>query len=218
MIQGIDLSKWNANVNWPVAKAAGIVFAFMKATEGLTFIDSTFNNRWVGCAANGVIRGAYHFLHVGNPVEQAHDFFNQVGMLSPGDLPPVMDWESYSGGVASPEDALTFLETVEKLFGMTPIVYGGASHLGDAATSEFAKYPLWVANYGVRAPHVPRAWSKWTFWQYTDRQRVAGVGHPGSMSCDGNLFNGSLDDLKALGKVVGVADVPAKAAPKKSKA
>jgi hypothetical protein len=42
---------------------------------------------------------------------------------------------------------------------------------------------LWVADYGVSAPAVPKPWSHWTFWQYTDSP------------LDEDRFNGTEADL-----------------------
>ena len=30
----------------------------------------------------------------------------------------------------------------------------------------FGNYPLWIAEYGVDAPHVPAGWQRWNLWQW----------------------------------------------------
>ena len=34
------------------------------------------------------------------------------------------------------------------------------------ASAQFAKNPLWVANYQVEIPHIPPIWIDYAFWQY----------------------------------------------------
>nr|NKQ99664.1 glycoside hydrolase [Escherichia coli] len=59
-IQGIDISKWQGNVDWASVRAAGTQFAFIKATEGGDHVDERFRTNWDGAARAGVPRGAYH--------------------------------------------------------------------------------------------------------------------------------------------------------------
>src|SRR5512142_3257654 len=49
-------------INWSAVKSGGMSFAFCKATEGTTFVDSSFSTNWSGIEAAGMIRGAYHFF------------------------------------------------------------------------------------------------------------------------------------------------------------
>lgn len=41
-LRGIDVSKWQGNIDWAKLKASGIQFAIIKATEGTTVVDSRF--------------------------------------------------------------------------------------------------------------------------------------------------------------------------------
>ncbi|KAL0959560.1 hypothetical protein HGRIS_011271 [Hohenbuehelia grisea] len=61
--QGIDVSGFQPNVNFNTVKANGVAFAYIKATEGTTFISSSFSSQYVGATNAGLIRGAYHFAH-----------------------------------------------------------------------------------------------------------------------------------------------------------
>ena len=71
--------------------------------------------------------------------------------------------------------ALAFLEELETLTGVTPMIYcdsDAANHLMDDAV---ARYPLWVADWEVDSPRVYENWASWTGWQYTDRGEVPGI-------------------------------------------
>src|SRR5277367_3088008 len=62
VVKGVDVSHYDGAIDWGKVKAAGIDFAFMKATESTDFIDPEFAANWKFAASNNVIRGAYHFL------------------------------------------------------------------------------------------------------------------------------------------------------------
>ena len=47
-VPGIDVSYWNAGIDWPKVRAAGQRFVFAKATEGDFYADPTFDDN---CAA-----------------------------------------------------------------------------------------------------------------------------------------------------------------------
>src|SRR5579872_5831321 len=56
-LKGVDVSHYDGTINWNSAKAAGISFAFAKATQGDSYVDNTFATNWAGMKAAGVIRG-----------------------------------------------------------------------------------------------------------------------------------------------------------------
>jgi hypothetical protein len=90
----------------------------------------------------------------------------------------------------------TWLRRVKELTGRTPILYTNPSFWkGRMRNSKgFRGYPLWLAHYGVARPQLVGGWKRYTFWQYTDRGRLAGSG----LHLDMNVFNGSLAQLQAL--------------------
>lgn len=194
-IQGIDVSHYQGSVNWADVKSSGIAFAFAKATEGITVVDSEFDTNWAGINAAAIIRGAYHFyISTDDPEAQAENFLKAVGSLAPGDLPPVLDIENYSGdyGTSSlAENVQTWLDAVQEGLQRRPMIYTGPSFWDTYMTSEFGAYPLWVAEYGVSQPKLPIGWSAWTMWQSTRNGVVQGVA--GNVDLD--VFAGSNDEL-----------------------
>lgn len=197
-VKGIDIYHGDPITDINQVVASGNAFAFLKASEGAHMTDSTFHSRWAAMKKAGIIRGAYHFFHPGvDEHAQAASFLKTVGPLEKDDLPCVIDWES-TDGVPAVKDAasgLFFLQEVEKATGKIPIIYSGPYFLQALALSKaFSRYPLWVAHYGVRCPLVPSPWFAWTFWQNGDKGPVPGIaGH-----CDTDLFNGTIDQLKAF--------------------
>jgi hypothetical protein len=60
-VQGFDVYTGDGAVNWTAAKNGGYQFAFVKATEGVNFIDASFATNMNGAHNAGVYVGPYHF-------------------------------------------------------------------------------------------------------------------------------------------------------------
>lgn len=183
-VDGVDVSHWNGLVPFEAVRAAGRGFAFIKATQGTTFVDDTFAMQVANARAAGVIVGAYHFYdyRVGGAAQARH-LLRTIGPLGEvgGGLPPVVDIECFEPFGAADQafvrrELRAFVEVVRRRTGRLPIVYTSA-HMwrqvtGDDAT--FGDSPLWVACWSCEAPTLPTGWSGWTFWQ-TGSVRLAGV-------------------------------------------
>lgn len=206
-VPGIDVSYWNAGIDWPKVRAAGERFVFVKASEGATYADPTFDDNWRGAKSSGLLRGAYHFFHCNvDPKKQAGKFIDYVkSMNDDGELPPILDLETNDGQTKDKiiPRVKTWLDTVEEAFQKKPMIYSRAiflqdnlSEMGGGPPVWARDYPLWVAQYPNvyvegSQPILPRGWFQWTFWQYSQTGRVTGI----NAKVDLNVFNGSLEDL-----------------------
>ena len=47
-LDGLDVSAYEGDIDWAKVVAAGKSFAFVKATEGVTYVDPTFAKNWAG--------------------------------------------------------------------------------------------------------------------------------------------------------------------------
>src|ERR1019366_3728994 len=102
-------------------------------------------------------------------------FLKIIGSAPEGDLPPALDWELVNGipWAEAFSRARTFLDRVKSATGRTPIIYTSSDFFGATPPSDFADYPLWVANYGLSGlegptcPTVPSPWNHWTIYQWT---------------------------------------------------
>lgn len=196
--QGIDVSHFQGTVSWQKVQQAGILFAFAKATDGVTWTDPDFTANWSGMKEAGLLRGAYHFFEPADDAAQQAAFFLSVVQLESGDLPPVLDVEK----AASTSEALwqgvqTWLEQVAAATGVQPILYmspGFADQYN--APSSLAAYPLWIADYGVAQPTLPLGWTTWLIWQLSESGAVNGV--TGAVDLD--EVNGPITELLAVVK------------------
>jgi len=197
--EGIDVSYWQDTIHWDQVAADGVKFAFIRVSYGLNFYDSQFENNWEGAKANGIYRGAYQYFLAGQDAgDQAQMLLDAIGTPQDGDLPPVLDVESYGndGVSAATVDAgvREWVEIVEAALGRKPLIYTSwGVWSGMTGSTAFGDVPLWVANWGVSCPSVPDGWNAWDFWQTTDSGSISGIG--GNVDLDN--FNGDLADLAA---------------------
>lgn len=198
-IRGIDISRYQANINWEVLRNAKVNerplrFVIVKATEGSTMTDTEFNDNFYKARANDLIRGAYHYYKPnGDPVSQAKFFLKQVH-LEAGDFPPVLDIEERGNKPLKRflQDLKTWLDMVEEAYGIPPIIYTNLDFKkAFLSTPEFEKYPLWIANYYKTELTYQ---GEWAIWQYTDLGEIDGI----KGKVDFNLFNGDLASLHQL--------------------
>ena len=69
-VHGIDVSRWQGEIDWRSARAAGIAFAYLKATEGGDTFDPMFQSHWDGAKNAGVRHGAYHYFYFCRSAEE----------------------------------------------------------------------------------------------------------------------------------------------------
>jgi GH25 family lysozyme M1 (1,4-beta-N-acetylmuramidase) len=197
VVEGVDVSYYDGIVDWNRVKASGRAFAFANVGFGLS-ADSSFARNYAGIKAAGMIRGATQFFRPGqDPTAQANLLLASIGVLSAGDLPPVLDIEVTDG--QSPATIVSRMQTwmsiVQQATGVTPMVYTSRGFWNTGVGSPtFTASPLFVAAWGVSCPNTPYGWSDWQFWQFSDSDSVPGIG----FAVDLDRFNGSIGDLYAL--------------------
>lgn len=195
-VWGIDVSWHQGVIDWPVVASTGLEFAFVKATEGGNHADESFGKHWAALSQTNIRRGAYHYYRpLVDPQLQANNFLNQVGTLQPGDLPPVLDLEE-RGQLPSAQfiaQVQVWLDRVEARTAARPIIYTGHKFYNRYLAGHFTDYPIWIARYRSEEPLLADGHT-FTFWQYTDAGRLAGIQKP----VDINVFAGSSLDLAHL--------------------
>ena len=210
-ILGIDVSKWQGNINWQQVANDGKVFAYVKATEGKTYTDPKFAVNAANGHSAGVVMGVYHFARPDNNTgaEDATNFVNVAGnYMGPGFLPPVLDFEDINrnGMTVYLSDIMTssqltawiqeFLTTVQNLTGVNPSVYTSTNYAGYVNPS-LNTYGLWIAKPNTSPTAPPTSLGNWTDWQFKQYSWVGSVsGISGNV--DLNVFHGSIDDFNDL--------------------
>jgi len=200
-LRGIDVSKWQGDIDWDAVKADGIEFAFIRVSDGAALPDPTFARNWAEAGRVGIARGAYqYFRPLEDPEEQADLLLAAVGPPGPRDLPPVIDIEVSDG--VEPRDLARRMDRwarrVKKALGVRPLVYTSAKHWVEllAGSRTFRRHLLWVAHYDSECPNTPSAWRRWTIHQVSQEAQVAGIAAP----VDENRFHGSRRALARMSR------------------
>jgi lysozyme len=196
MLNGIDVSHHQGAINWGAVARSGQVFAICKASEGSSSRDSRFAANWAGIRSVGMVRGAYHFLRSdSDPRAQARHFLSIVGNVE-GSL-TALDVESSGGSRPTAAQARAFKQEFAQRTGGHPlIIYTGRWYwhgvLGNPFGADLG--PLWHSAYTSTPGPLYGGWSRFTFWQYSQTGRVAGI----SGNVDLNHFYGDRAALAAL--------------------
>lgn len=180
----IDLSNNNATPHWDAVAKAGIAGAWMKVTEGNSFIDGTWTARSEAARAAGLRVGGYHFARpaVGSGTMQAALFIRSLGAVQPHDLRPALDLEDT--GHLTPTElrvwAHDFNQKVLADTGVGPLLYSYSAFLAGLNWQTPAGYGLWLASYGADdgQPHAarpPLPWKRYVAHQYTSKGVVPGI-------------------------------------------
>jgi lysozyme len=197
----IDLSHHNTITSFSEARAAGILAVIHKATEGTSFVDARYAERRAQAVAAGLLWGAYHFGIKGTIDAQVGHFLDTVG---PTDDLLVLDFEpNPREGTMTRSEAEAFVVAVQQQTGRAPVLYSGQAflkeRLGNDVETPLAVCPLWIARYSPNRPELPKAFSDFALWQYTDGSggpqphQVPGIGR-----CDRDKFNGDEAALRDL--------------------
>ena len=200
-VRGIDVARFQKYVDWSSARASGVEFAFIKATEGGDLNDPMFREHWRGAAMAGIARGAYHFYYFCTPPEVQARFFIRHVPRTAGSLPPVLDmeWNPFSptcrrrpSGPEVRAEMRVWLDIVERHYGRRPIIYTTPGFYEDAGLSAMRGEEFWLRTT-AKTPREAYGRQPWRFWQYTATGILPGT--PGNV--DINVFNGSREDWKA---------------------
>lgn len=203
-LEGIDISNYQSKIDWPTVGKSGVKFAFIKATEGATNTDKSFESHWKGAGSANLARGAYHFFRASStPKDQIDHFLSTIGDRAQ-ELPPVLDveWQNEQKALGDASvadfsaDVIECLSRLATSTGRRPILYtapGFWSLMPDGFGAQCAALAdLWIAHYGVSSTTSLPGWGRWAFWQYSSTKLEPGVTSKG----DANVFCGGLDDFE----------------------
>lgn len=196
-VHGVDVSRWQGDIDWVKLRTQGANFAYIKATDGGDHLDPMFRKNWREAKAAGIKRGAYHFFYWCRVASQQADWFIRNVPKEADALPPVIDveWNGDSSCKRRPSPAQVrekmqvFMDRLEQHYGKRPIIYTAPDFYDDNLKGAFTNYPFWLRAV---AQHPSKVYPgrPWTFWQYSGSGLSQGVNE----KIDLNVFHGSEDD------------------------
>ena len=189
-IKGIDVSRYQGNIDWQKVKNAGIKFAMLKTVStnnsefGGLYIDPYFERNYAECKRLGIPVGVYYYTYAQTKeyADKELALFKKAIAGKQFEYPLVVDVEDNLLKPIS-KAALTDLveyavKTIES-WGCYAMVYTYLSYSNtELDMDRLAKYDLWIAHYssvcGYKKAHG--------MWQYSSSGKVNGV----SGDCDMN--------------------------------
>lgn len=183
---GIDVSKWNKEIDWEALRAAGVEFAIIRcgyrgSVTGTLVEDPYFYSNIEGAKKAGIQVGLYFFTQAVSVVEAVEEA-SMVLCLNGGqalDYPIFIDTEGAGGnGRADHLDTATrsavceaFCETIEHA-GYRAGIYASRNWLyHNLDMSGLDEYVVWLAEYREQ----PEYDGKYQLWQYTSEGSIDGI-------------------------------------------
>lgn len=193
-VHGVDVSRWQGDIDWPTLRSQGANFVYIKATDGGDHLDPMFKKNWRAAQQAGLKRGAYHFFYWCRVASEQADWFIRNVPKVEGALPPVIDVE-YNGQSScrqklSPEKRRekmqVFMDRLEAHYGQRPVIYTAPDFYADNLRGHFKNYPFWLRAV---AQHPSKVYPgrDFVFWQYSGSGLSQGV----KGKIDLNVFNGT---------------------------
>ena len=192
MLQGIDVSRWQGQIDWAKVKAAGIKFAILKCggSDAGFYSDRTFEYNYNEAKKNGIAVGAYYFVGkdcISYEAGQA-DAKRMLSICSGKEfeLPLFIDIEAQDPkNKVGITDAIVGFYDVMKASGRNAGVYASkVSGFKDRIEDDRIQHiPHWVAQYNSTCTYD----KPYIIWQKSSKGSVAGIS--GNVDLDEGVDN-----------------------------
>ena len=179
---GIDISKWQGDVDFNALKEAGVEFVIIRVgtssgINGENLVDSKFEQNINGANKAGIPVGVYFYSYANSEDRAISDALWVVEQIKDYkvDLPIAFDWENWSFynefnlsffGLSNMADS--FVKTVRDA-GYEGMLYSSKNYLEDIWFK--GDYPVWLAHYTTKTNYE----GDYEFWQLCNNGRVAGI-------------------------------------------
>lgn len=198
-VRGVDVSRYQGQIDWELLASNDISFAYIKATEGSSHVDSCFSYNYEEARKTSLRIGAYHFFSYDSGGQTQADHYIAVVEKTDGMLPPMIDLEFYGDKKQNPpeqsqvrQELTVMLNGLEEYYGMKPVIYATEKSYKLYLADAFQEYDIWIRNV-ITSPRLSDH-REWTFWQYTDRGKLEGY-RGDEKYIDMNVFHGSSEDF-----------------------
>ena len=216
---GIDVSKYNGDIDWNKVKKSGVDFAIVRVgyrgygKSGTLCTDPNYQANIKGALAAGIKVGVYYFTEAITTDEAREEAEFCISKIKDYDitLPVAIDYEFPTDGKnpigrmynakLSKADATAnvkaFCAAVKKA-GYTPLVYANKSDLSSLINGKTIgnSYKVWLANYTTKTTYA----NSYEYWQYTSSGKVNGI--TGKVDCNFWYTKKSIDAAEATSSPV----------------
>lgn len=179
---GIDVSKWQGDIDFSKLKSAGVEFVIIRigsstGINGENFIDSKFIQNIKNANSVGIPVGVYFYSYansVDRAISDAKWIIENIKDYKV-ELPIAFDWENWGSfntyelsffGLTNM--AKRFMDTV-KASGYDAMLYSSKTYLENIWMS--VDYPVWLAHYTKNTNYA----GDYSYWQICSNGRVDGI-------------------------------------------
>lgn len=178
--KGIDVSKWNGNIDWKKAKNSGLEFAILRegyGKESPSSKDKKFEFNYDGCIANNIPVGVYHYSYADSVSDARLEADFCIKNIKGKKLlyPVVFDIEDKEMLKISTRERTdickSFCDCIENA-GYYAAIYCNLNWLKNYLYKDelINRYDLWIACWGSDKPPISCG-----MWQYSDKGLLSGI-------------------------------------------
>lgn len=188
-VPGIDVSSYQADIDWEAVKAAGIEFAMIQVGyrgygSGKLELDDCFLSNMEGALAAGIDVGVYFFSQALTPEEAVEEAEYVLNWIEGYEItyPVAFDWEEVEQAARTDNMnmlmltscAKAFCETIEEAGYDASIYFNQVYGYQQLNLVSLLEYDFWLAEY----TDAPTFAYDFQMWQYTNEGTVPGIGGP----------------------------------------
>ena len=187
---GVDVSRWQGDIDWSAVAADGITFAMIKCgggDDGL-YEDRKFQQNIQGALANGIQVGVYFYSGASNAREAYDEASYCISLIRDYQItyPVAFDWELDGDYDSVTEACETFCNVISS-YGYQPMVYSNRNRWYNNFDGKkiASKYKVWMAAYFGKFYYDSVRWTygddlpnfryHYDMWQYSSRCYVDGI-------------------------------------------
>lgn len=179
MGQIVDISKWNGDINWPVARQY-LDFVIARVQDGSNYVDPLYKGYVQAMKQHNISFGNYafcRFVSIADAKKEAQDFWNRGDKSATvwvADV-EVKTMDDMRAGTQA------FIDELYRLGSKKVGLYVGHHMYASFGMANVKCDFVWIPRYGGNKPAYPC-----DIWQYTETGNVPGIG-----KCDLNSLVGS---------------------------
>lgn len=179
---GIDVSKWQGDIDFKKVKQAGAEFVMIRVggtrgKNGEYFVDEKFKENITNAKKAGLKVGVYFYSYASSTKEAKENakwVLKQIKKYDI-DLPIAFDWEEWNNfneynlsffGLTSMAEE--FIDTVQKA-GYKGMIYSSKTYLENIWLS--TEYDIWLAQYNTKVTYD----GKYKMWQLCQDGKIDGI-------------------------------------------
>ncbi|AYF06351.1 N-acetylmuramoyl-L-alanine amidase [Bacillus mobilis] len=180
MGQIADISKWNGDINWPIAKQY-LDFVIARVQDGSNYVDPLYKGYVQAMKQHNIPFGNYafcRFVSIADAKKEAQDFWNRGdkdATVWVADVVEVKTMDDMRAGTQA------FIDELYRLGAKKVGLYVGHHMYASFGMANVKSDFVWIPRYGGNKPAYPC-----DIWQYTETGNVPGIG-----KCDLNELIGS---------------------------